>query len=96
MKINTHYESAAFKSCGHTVIIVKTALPDPMGDSPACERIREFYRELNKIYFYMTEDDLKKRILLECFGVEVIDLYSIKDRNYEKKYYKALEMIENS
>lgn len=50
----------------------------------------------NKIYFYMTEDDLKKRILLECFGVEVIDLYSIKDRNYEQKYYKAIEMIEHS
>jgi hypothetical protein len=47
----------------------------------------------NKIYFYMTEDDLKKRILLECFGVEVIDLYSIKDRNYEKKYYDAIKSV---
>ena len=47
----------------------------------------------NKIYFYMTEDDLKKRILLECFGVEVIDLYSIKDRNYEQKYYDAIKSV---
>lgn len=47
----------------------------------------------NKIHFYMTEDDLKKRILLECFGVEVIDLYSIKDRNYEQKYYDAIKSV---
>ena len=50
----------------------------------------------NKIYFYMADSDLKKKLLLEYFGVEVIDLYRMKDSNYEQKYYEAIKMIENS
>ena len=90
MKINTRYESAAFKSCGHTVIIVKTTLPDPMGDSPACERIREFYRELNKIYFssaraiaqrhgaFLWEENRRPILLLVSFC-------EIEQKNTEKR-----------
>lgn len=46
----------------------------------------------NKIYFYMTDEDLKKRILLQYFGVEVID-YTIIGSTYEKKYYDAIKSV---
>lgn len=46
----------------------------------------------NKIYFYMTEDDLKKRTLLEYFGVEVIE-YTVTDNNYEDIYSNAIRSV---
>lgn len=46
----------------------------------------------NKIYFYMTDEDLQKRILLQYFGVEVID-YTIIGSTYEKKYYDAIKSV---
>ena len=46
----------------------------------------------NKIYFYMTDEDLKKRILLQYFGVEVID-YTIIGSTYEQKYYDAIKWV---
>lgn len=46
----------------------------------------------NKIHFYMTEGDSKKKLLLEYFGVEVIE-YKVKDSNYEKVYNKAIKTV---
>lgn len=46
----------------------------------------------NKIHFYMTEGDSKKKLLLEYFGVEVIE-YTVKDNNYEEVYNKAIKTV---
>lgn len=57
--------------------------------------VEDFSNKPNKIYFYMTENDLKKRLLLEYFGVEVIDL--IIGGSYEEMYDKAIKaVVENS
>ena len=40
----------------------------------------------------MTENDSKKKLLLEYFGVEVID-YTIIGSTYEQKYYDAIKSV---
>lgn len=54
--------------------------------------VEDFSNKPNKIYFYMTENDLKKRLLLEYFGVEVIE-YTVNDSNYEEVYNKAIKTV---
>lgn len=54
--------------------------------------VEDFSNKPNKIYFYMTENDLKKRLLLEYFGVEVIE-YMVNDSNYEEVYNKAIKSV---
>ena len=47
----------------------------------------------NKIYFYMTDGDSKKKLLLEYFGVTVID-YFVKNGNFEEVYQKVINSIQ--
>lgn len=46
----------------------------------------------NKIYFYMTDRDSKKKLLLEYFGVEVIE-FTVTDNNYEEIYSNAIRSV---
>lgn len=46
----------------------------------------------NKIYFYMTDRDSKKKLLLEYFGVEVIES-TVTDNNYEDIYSNAIRTV---
>ena len=59
----------------------------------ADRKVEEFSNKLNKIYFYMTDGDSKKKLLLEYFGVTVID-YFVKNGNFEEVYQKVINSIQ--